>query len=124
MLNSCSGTTQTKENAEKHLSSSHIPQNKSNKQESITLILEFGDGNSQIIQCSDTLLIYGVGYVKPTDVISENDITWNLDYPIKRTLLSSSQQIMIQTAISKLATTDYVDSNVAKDDVEYILYIN
>lgn len=124
MLNSCSNTTQTKENAEKSLSSSHVHPNKSNKKESITLIIDFGDENSQIIQCFDTTLTYGVGYVRPTDVISENDITWNLSHPIKKKILSISQQKVVQTAISKLDSTDYVDPNVAKDNVEYILYIN
>lgn len=124
MLNSCSGTTQTKENAEKHLSSSHIHQNKSNKKESIILIMYFGDENSQIIQCSDTLLTYGVGYVRRTTVISENDITWNLSHPIRKKILSVSQQKVVQKAISKLASTHYIDPNVAKDNVKYILYVN
>lgn len=124
VLNSCSNATQTKEKDEESLSSSHIRQNRSNKKESLILIMEFGDENSQIIQCSDSSLTYGVGYVRPTDVISENDITWNLSNPIRKKKLSVSQQKVVQTAISKLASTDYIDPNVAKDDVEYILYVN
>ncbi len=124
VLSSCSHTTKTKEDSEESLSLSHSYTNQPAMHESIILILEFGDENPQIIQYSDTLLTYGVGYVKPTDVISENDITWNLDYPLKKKNLNTSQQIVLNTAISKLASTYYVDSNVAKDDVEYILYIN
>lgn len=119
---SCSNINETKENA-KNISSP-APPNMSNKKESITLILEFGDENSQIIQCSDSLLTYGIGHVRATDVMSVNDITWNLSHPIKKKKLNASQQKVLQTAIFKLTSTNYIDPNVAKDDVEFILYVN
>lgn len=123
MLSSCSNTNQTKENEEKVSSSSHGDM--SNQEESITLILYFGDNNSQIIQCSDTTLIYGVGNVKVADEISGNDITWNLSYPKIERCLNSSQQKVVKTAVSKLsADTCYINPNVAKDNVEYVLYVN
>lgn len=121
---SCSNISETKENTENTSSSSPTHPNMSNKKESITLIMEFGDENSQIIQCSDTLLTYGIGHVRATNVMSRNDIAWNLSHPIKKKRLSVSQQKVVQTAISKLASVNYIDPNVAKDDVEFILYIN
>lgn len=54
------------------------------------LIIDFGDSESQIIKCCDSLLTYGVGYVETANkTISEGDVAWNSAYPIIRKRLGA-----------------------------------
>ena len=66
--------------------------------------MDFGDSDYQIIEYCDTILTYGIGYVKNANTISNNNIVWNSSYPLIRRKLAVTQQETIQNAISKLKT--------------------
>lgn len=63
--------------------------------------MDFGDSDYQIIEYCDTILTYGIGYVKNANTIN-NNIVWNSSYPLIRRKLAITQQETIQNAISKL----------------------
>lgn len=117
---SCSNTRQDKNNLKISSLSNHLQK----KGKSIILVMDFGDSDYQIIEYCDTILTYGIGYVKNANTISNNNIVWNSSYPLIRRKLAVTQQETIQNAISKLKTCSYFDANIAKDNVKYTLYVN
>lgn len=50
--------------------------------------MDFGDSDYQIIEYCDTILTYGIGYVKNANTISNNNIVWNSSYPLVRRKLA------------------------------------
>ena len=122
MISSCSNTQPPKK---KTINSLSLHEQQNMEKKSMILIMDFGDSESQIIKCCDSLLTYGVGYVETANkTISEGDVAWNSAYPIIRKRLGAAQQKTIQVAISKLENTSYRDSVIVKDNVEYTLYVN
>lgn len=110
-IGSCSNTRQDKNNLKISSLSNHLQK----KGKSIILVMDFGDSDYQIIEYCDTILTYGIGYVKNANTISNNNIVWNSSYPLIRRKLAVTQQETIQNAISKLKTCSYFDANIAKD---------
>ena len=96
MISSCSNTQPPKK---KTINSLSLHEQQKMEKKSMILIMDFGDSESQIIKCCDSLLTYGVGYVETANKT-------------------------IQVAISKLENTSYRDSVIVKDNVEYTLYVN
>ena len=91
-IGSCSNTRQDKNNLKISSLSNHLQK----KGKSIILVMDFGDSDYQIIEYCDTILTYGIGYVKNANTISNNNIVWNSSYPLIRrklavTLLKSLQ---------------------------------
>ena len=69
MISSCSNTQPPKN---KTINSLSLHEQQNMEKKSIILIMDFGDSNSQIIRCCDSLLTYGVGYVETANkTISE-----------------------------------------------------
>lgn len=122
MISSCSNTQPPKK---KTINSLSLHEQQNMEKKSMILIMDFGDSESQIIKCCDSLLTYGVGDVETANkTISEGDVAWNSAYPIIRKRLGTAQQKTIQVAILKLENTSYRDSIIVKDNVEYTLYVN
>lgn len=59
-IGSCSNTRQDKNNLKISSLSNHLQK----KGKSIILVMDFGDSDYQIIEYCDTILTYGIGYVK------------------------------------------------------------
>lgn len=98
MISSCSNTQPLKK---KTINSLSLHEQQNMEKKSMILIMDFGDSESQIIKCCDSLLTYGVGYVETANkTISEGDVAWNSDYQIIRKRLGTAQQKTIQVAIS------------------------
>ena len=94
MISSCSNTQPPKN---KTINSLSLHEQQNMEKKSIILIMDFGDSNSQIIRCCDSLLTYGVGYVETANkTISEGDVAWNSAYPIIRKRLGTAQQKTIE----------------------------
>lgn len=67
-IGSCSNTRQDKNNLKISSLSNHLQK----KGKSIILVMDFGDSDYQIIEYCDTILTYGIGYVKNANTISNN----------------------------------------------------
>ena len=65
MISSCSNTQPPKK---KTINSLSLHEQQNMEKKSMILIMDFGDSESQIIKCCDSLLTYGVGYVETTTV--------------------------------------------------------
>ena len=87
-IGSCSNTRQDKNNLKISSLSNHLQK----KGKSIILVMDFGDSDYQIIEYCDTILTYGIGYVKNANTISNNNIVWNSSYPLIRRKLAVTQQ--------------------------------
>ena len=61
MISSCSNTQPPKK---KTINSLSLHEQQNMEKKSMILIMDFGDSESQIIKCCDSLLTYGVGYVE------------------------------------------------------------
>lgn len=86
-IGSCSNTRQDKNNLKISSLSNHLQK----KGKSIILVMDFGDSDYQIIEYCDTILTYGIGYVKIANTISNNNIVWNSSYPLIRRKLAVTQ---------------------------------
>ena len=69
-IGSCSNTRQDKNNLKISSLSNHLQK----KGKSIILVMDFGDSDYQIIEYCDTILTYGIGYIKNANTISNNNI--------------------------------------------------
>lgn len=98
-IGSCSNTRQDKNNLKISSLSNHLQK----KGKSIILVMDFGDSDYQIIEYCDTILTYGIGYVKNANTISNNNIVWNSSYPlIRRKLAVTKIETVFQESVLQI----------------------
>ncbi len=105
--------------------------------QSVILLINYADQKAQIISCSDSMILVGVGSIGVFDLDTVPlsldwdfdldtvplSLDWDKDRVVSRKLNKTDIRILSNIS-SRLKTIEYFDNSVVKDDIEFNVYLN
>jgi hypothetical protein len=92
--------------------------------QSVILLINYADQKAQIISCSDSMILVGVGSIGVFDLDSVPlSLDWDKDRVVSRKLNKTDIRILSNIS-SRLKTIEYFDNSVVLDGIAFNVYLN
>ena len=98
--------------------------------QSVLLVINYAYQKAQIISCSDSMILVGVGSIGVFDLdsvplsLDSDNVIWDKDRGLVSRKLNKTDIRILSNISSRLKTIEYFDSSVVKDGIEFNVYLN